>query len=73
MFHKTVHMAWNFFNLSEQSLENSTENPISRFSVVHLENSRTWISLYETIFSKLKHYYYNLSLYIPIHTTKPQL
>ena len=58
MFHKTVYKAWNFFKLSEQSLGKSAENPISWFSVVHLENSRTWISLYETIFSKLKHYYY---------------
>ena len=30
-------------------------------------------SLYEKIFSKPKHHYYNLSLYIPIYTTKLQL
>ena len=39
MFHKTVHKAWNFFNLSEQSTENSAENPVSQFSIVHLKNS----------------------------------
>ena len=33
MFHKTVNKAWNLFNLSEQSLENSAENPISQFSI----------------------------------------
>ena len=27
--------------------------------------------LYETIFSKLKHHYYNLSIYIPTYTTYP--
>ena len=30
-------------------------------------------SLYETISSKLKHYYYNLSLYIPIYTTQSSI
>jgi len=33
MFHKTVHKAWNVFNLSEQSPENSVENPVSRLSI----------------------------------------
>ena len=36
----------------------------------HLENFRIWISLYqfyETIFSKLKHHYYNLSMYLLIY------
>ena len=51
LFHKTVHKALNFFNLSEQSLENSAENPVSQFSIVHLENSRTWIfTLWNNIF-----------------------
>ena len=51
MFHKTVHKAWNFFNLLEQSLENSIENHISRLSVVHLKNSRTSIfTLWNNIF-----------------------
>ena len=34
-----------------------------------LKNSDFKFSLYETIFSKLNHHYYNLSLYIPIYTT----
>ena len=51
MFHKTVHKDWNFFNLFEQSVENSAENPVSQFSIVHLENSRTWIfTLWNNIF-----------------------
>ena len=33
MFHKTINKAWNLFNLSEQSLENFPENPISRFLI----------------------------------------
>ena len=51
MFHKTVHKAWNFFNLFEHSVENSAENPVSQFSIVYLENSRTWIlTLWNNIF-----------------------
>ena len=36
----------------------------------HLKISKTWILLYQlckTIFSKIKHHYYNLSIYIPIY------
>ena len=43
MFHKTVHKAWNFFNISEQSLENSAENHVPQFSIIPGENSKTWI------------------------------
>ena len=51
MFHKTVHKAWNFFNLFEHSVENSAENPVSQFSIVYLENSKTWIfTLWNNIF-----------------------
>ena len=113
MFHKTIHKAWNFFNLSEQPLEkfcrkfnfrisidrkvlsinrllfsidrtgidqrsNQAEAP--RFFLYHFNQSsqsfdrskmlNPKFSLYETIFSKLKQHYYNLSLYIPIYTTR---
>ena len=33
MFHKITNKAWNLFNLSKQSLENSVKNPISWFSI----------------------------------------
>ena len=32
-FHRTVNKAWNLFNLSVQSLENSTKNLVSRFLI----------------------------------------
>ena len=59
MFHKTVHKALNFFNLSEQSLENSVEIRISQFSPVHLESSKTliltlWNNIFETQTSLLQ-------------------
>ena len=45
-FHKTVNKAWNLFNLSKQSLENFTKNPISRFSI-----SRKLLSIDQVLFS----------------------
>ena len=42
----------------------------------HLKNSKTWIllyQLYKTIFSKIKHYYYNLSMYIPIYIQQERI
>ena len=68
MFHKIVHKAWNFFNFSEQSLENSAENPISRFSVLHLENSRTWIfTLWNNIFQTQTLLLQPISVYTDIY------
>ena len=37
------------------------------------KNPKFEFSLYETIFFKLKHYYYNLSLYILIYTTQSSI
>ena len=33
MFHKTIHKAWNLFKLSEQLLENFTENLVLQLSI----------------------------------------
>ena len=41
----------------------------SLFSNFTQKISELEFSLYETIFSKLKHHYYNLTMYIPIYTT----
>ena len=58
MFHKIVHKAWNFFNISEQSLENSAENHVPQFFIVPGENSRTWI------FDFMKQYFPNSNIII---------
>ena len=57
-----------FFTILIHRAKTSTnrKNLIQNF---HLENSEHEFSLYETIFSKFKQYYYNISLYILIHTT----
>ena len=46
MFHKTIHKAWNFFSPSEQSSENSTKNPDSRFLI-----GRKLLSIDQMLFS----------------------
>ena len=54
-----------FLNSHQKIPENSNFR-IFTWKIPELE-----FSLYKTIFSKLKHHYYNLSLYIPIYTTIP--
>ena len=45
MFHKTVHKAWNLFKLSEQLLENFTENLVLQLSIDRVLFSIDWTRL----------------------------
>ena len=55
-----------FLNSHQKILENSRK---FRFQIFTQKILELEFSLYETIFSKLNHHYYNLSLYILIYTT----
>ena len=55
-----------FLNSHQKILENSRK---FRFQIFTQKIPELEFSLYETIFSKLNHHYYNLSLYISIYTT----
>ena len=46
IFHKTVHKAWNLFNLSEQLLENS-----AKISVFQVSISHKFLSIDQVLFS----------------------
>ena len=55
-----------FLNSHQKILENSRK---FKFQIFTQKITKLEFSLYKTIFSKLNHHYYNLSLYIPIYTT----
>ena len=57
-----------FLTISIDRAKVSTDRK-SLFSNFTQKISELEFSLYETIFSKLKHHYYNLTMYIPIYTT----
>ena len=58
-----------FFNSNKKILENSRKFRFSNFlRIFTYKISEFEFSLYETIFSKLKHHYYNLFIYIPLYT-----
>ena len=66
---RTIQKLQDFFftiSIDRAKVLTNRKNLIQNF---HLENSEHEFSLYGTIFSKFKQYYYNISLYILIHTT----
>ena len=68
MFHKIVHKAWNFFNFSEQSLENSAENHVPQFFIVPGENFKSWIStLWNNIFQTQISFFQPILVYTYIY------